>query len=451
MDYQEAWQFLDDLQFFKMKLGLDSMNSFLERLDQPQKKLKFVHIAGTNGKGSTAAHLFSILTEAGFKVGLYSSPHLSSVRERFRINEHFISETDFARFAGEIITILEDKQITYFEFTTTLALLWFAAENVDLVLMEVGMGGRLDATNVIKPYVTVITNVSMDHELYLGNSLTEVATEKAGIIKAGIPVVSGAERDDSLVVIEKKAQEEQVPLYLLGRDFFVQNEGGRSWRYSGIQQGVQYDKLVSGLYGSHQLDNAALALAVLELLTPYGFDLSEDEIRAGLKKTCWPGRLEYFVLHRTTKRVIRRGTLPVQKSAKQDPDGVRFLLDGAHNPAGVRSLKNFLQELPGAYKSLICIWASMADKDIQNSLVPIAPLFDHILLTRPESERSAKPEDIKNLLPESIQEKAVCFDSVPMALQEGIKIADPDDLICVAGSLYLVGKARHILLGELAA
>ncbi|MDH4321513.1 MAG: Mur ligase family protein, partial [Desulfobulbaceae bacterium] len=178
MNYQEAWQFLDNLQFFKIKLGLESMNGFLDSVGHPQRQLRFIHVAGTNGKGSVSATLLSILAAAGYRVGLYTSPHLSSVRERFRINDTFIPEADFAAIATEIREVLGERQITYFEFTTALAMLWFARREVDVAILEVGMGGRLDATNVVTPLVSVITNVSMDHEAYLGTTLAEVAFEK---------------------------------------------------------------------------------------------------------------------------------------------------------------------------------------------------------------------------------------------------------------------------------
>ncbi|WP_417912244.1 bifunctional folylpolyglutamate synthase/dihydrofolate synthase, partial [Candidatus Electronema sp. TJ] len=190
MNYQQAQQFLDQLQLFKIKLGLDSMQHFLARLGDPQQQLRCVHIAGTNGKGSVGAALHSMLAAAGYKTGLYTSPHLSSVRERFQINGAYISKEDFARLAGRIESVLDGRQITYFECTTALALLWFAEQQTDFVVLEVGMGGRLDATNVITPLVSVITNVSMDHEQHLGDTLAKIAAEKAGIIKTGVPVVS---------------------------------------------------------------------------------------------------------------------------------------------------------------------------------------------------------------------------------------------------------------------
>ncbi|MCK4839101.1 MAG: bifunctional folylpolyglutamate synthase/dihydrofolate synthase, partial [Desulfobulbaceae bacterium] len=237
MDYREAWSYLDDLQFFKIKLGLDSMSAFLESVGQPQERLKFIHVAGTNGKGSVSANLLTILARAGYKVGLYTSPHLSSVRERFRINDAYISEEEFAVQATSIRNSLAGRQITYFEFTTALAMLWFAERQVDIVILEVGLGGRLDATNVVTPLLSIITNVSMDHEAHLGNTLTEVAFEKAGIIKPGVAVVSGVAADESLEVVEKTCLERGAPLYLFGRDFQQKTTSAALWSFVGSPGG----------------------------------------------------------------------------------------------------------------------------------------------------------------------------------------------------------------------
>jgi len=211
MQYQEAVAFLDQLQFFKIKLGLDSMGHFLDRLGNPHRNLRYIHIAGTNGKGSVGAVLVAVLAQAGYKAGWYTSPHLSSVRERFKINDRYISEEAFARHAASIRRILGDRQITYFEFTTALAFLYFAEEKVDYVVLEVGMGGRLDATNVVTPPVSVITNLAMDHEAYLGNTLKAIAFEKAGIIKKGVPVVSAVEEGDGLQVIQEVCGKLKAP------------------------------------------------------------------------------------------------------------------------------------------------------------------------------------------------------------------------------------------------
>ncbi len=205
MTYREAVTFLDNLQMHKIKLGLGAMRAFLARVGQPEQRLRIVHVAGTNGKGSVSASLLAVLKRAGLRVGLYTSPHLSSIRERFRIGERYISEEEFARIATAIAKTLGEEQITYFEFSTALALLWFAESDLDLVILETGLGGRLDATNVVNPLVSVITSISMDHEAYLGNTLTAVASEKAGIIKPGVPVVATDGRPEIVEVLERTA------------------------------------------------------------------------------------------------------------------------------------------------------------------------------------------------------------------------------------------------------
>ncbi|MBC8316579.1 MAG: bifunctional folylpolyglutamate synthase/dihydrofolate synthase [Desulfobulbaceae bacterium] len=424
MNYKEAWEYLDNLQFFKIKLGLESMAEFLGSVGNPQNKMRFVHVGGTNGKGSVSATLLTLLSEAGYKVGLYTSPHLSSVRERFRINDTYISENDFAEIATRIKNTLSGTQITYFEFTTALALLWFEQQKVDLAVMEVGLGGRLDATNVISPLVSVITNVSMDHEFHLGNTLTEVATEKAGIIKSGVPVVSGAEKNESGEVIQRTCLERGARLLLLERDFGANKQASDQWDYMGWN-GLNLNKLPCHLKGQYQVGNAAMAIAACECLREHGFQVDDDSFRSGLGKVRWPGRLEHFTL----------GTH-------------RFLLDGAHNPAGIESLTSSLKE-EFQYDKLICVWASMSDKDISKTLRPMAPLCDHIIFTRPEAERSALTEDLVQILPEEYRPRAKKVESVAAALLEAQKMATPEDLICVAGSLYLIGAARKILLGEL--
>jgi dihydrofolate synthase/folylpolyglutamate synthase len=437
MNYQQAWTVLNNLQFFKIKLGLDAMENFLGRVDNPQHNLPCIHIGGTNGKGSVAATLLSILSGADYKVGLYTSPHLSSVRERFRIGNDFISEDDFAELATLIHEELGEDQITYFEFTTTLALLWFSRQKVDLALMEVGMGGRLDATNVITPLVSVITNVSMDHEQYLGNTLAEVAGEKAGIIKAGIPVVSGVANDVSLEVVASQCKKLNSPLYLLNRDFSgVRSGDNTSWCYTWQEQ--KFPGLPLAMKGGYQVSNAALALTTIKLIQPHGFTVTDQQIKSGLTNTRWPGRLEEFWL--INSKVFSQN--PRTASARH------YLLDGAHNPAGVEALCLALKN-EFSYNNLILVWGAMSDKDIVTTLASIAPLADRILFTRPESERSAMPDDLLKVLPLELRSKAQSMESVEDALQLAKRMAAADDLICVAGSLYLVGRARQLLLGEL--
>ncbi len=420
LSYAETWRFLDNLQFFKIKLGLDSMTNFLGRLGHPEDNLRFVHIGGTNGKGSTAMSLHTILSRAGFKVGLYTSPHLSSVRERFQINESLISEEDFARHAARIMAVMNGEQITYFEFTTTLALLWFAEQEVDLSILEVGMGGRLDATNVITPLAAIITNVSMDHENYLGRTLPEVAAEKAGIIKPGVPVVSGVLSAGAREVIEQRAAELSAPLRRLNRDFVMnRNKAGAGWHYKSESRDIERIELA--LRGSYQGDNAALTIAALDCLAACGITVDDEDIGAGLKTVRWPGRMEFFV------------------AAGQD-----YLLDGAHNPAGVDALIEALTEFSN--RRLIMIWASMADKDYSLCLRRIAPFCQALIFTRPEENRSATPAQLQDALG---ADNPPCYtsDSVEEALKIAQSLTHAGDLISVAGSLYLVGRAREILIG----
>jgi dihydrofolate synthase/folylpolyglutamate synthase len=425
MDYQQAWQFLDQLQFFKIKLGLDSMNRFLGRLDNPQQQLNCIHIGGTNGKGSVGATLCSILSTAGYKTGFYTSPHLSSVRERFRINDRYISEADFARLIGKIKDVLDGSQITYFECTTTLAMLWFAEQDVDLVLLEVGMGGRLDATNVVTPLLSIITNVSMDHEQYLGDTLAEVAGEKAGIIKKDIPVVSGAAEDDSGRVICQTCEQLSAPLYLYERDFSGQPEQDSQWQFNGLD-GQLLNHLPMAMTGQYQIGNGSLALTALQLLNRLGYPVTEEQIRTGLANTHWPGRLEHLYID----------------------NRFHFLLDGAHNPAGVAALEQSLSS-DFSYQRLILIWGAMADKDLKSTLRTIAPLADTIIFTRPESERSASAAQLQTVLPATMQDKALLTDSVEEAIDRAKELATEQDLICIGGSLYLIGAARELLLGGL--
>ena len=441
MNYQEAWAFLDNLQFFKIKLGLESMSQFLDSVGNPHRGLRFIHVAGTNGKGSVSTTLRTILTKAGYKVGLYTSPHLSCVRERFRINERFISEEAFARQASAIRAALGERQITYFEFATALALLWFAEEQVDVAILEVGMGGRLDATNVITPLVSVITNVSMDHEQYLGNTLAAVAFEKAGVIKAKVPVVAGLAADASLTVVAQVCRGREAPLFLLGREFAAVRGPEGDWQYRGIDDSHSLDGLHCRLKGGYQIGNAALALAALETIATT-LPVSGEAIRQGLLSVAWPGRLEYFCL---------ADGKPVECPGKSGhvPSLRRYLLDGAHNPAGVESLRDALVS-EFRYHRLILVWACMGDKDVAATLTAIAPLADRIIFTRPESERSATPEQLTAILTEGERNKAQGAATVGEALALAADLAQSGDLICVAGSLYLVGAARKILLGEVA-
>ena len=444
MNYQEAESYLEELQFHKIKLGLDSMRSFLARVGHPERQLRYVHVAGTNGKGSVSVTLLTLLAGAGYRVGLYTSPHLSSVRERFRINDECISRDKFAELATRIKGVLGSEKITYFEFTTALALLWFAESGLDLVVLETGLGGRLDATNVVVPLVSVITNVTMDHEAYLGTTVAAVATEKAGIIKESVPVVSAVAADEGLEVVRRTCYERNAPLYLYGQAFHAEEGEDRLWSWlpeGALLPAERLDSLRCSMRGSYQLVNGSLALAVLALLRPYGFLLSPEAIRTGLMAVRWPGRLEHICLDRKSRAVS-------EEIQETDGEKVCYLLDGAHNPAGVESLVLTLRH-EYEYKRLIVVWGAMLDKDLGKTLPLIADLAAVLLLTRPEGERAAAPEQLLEHLDKATQGRCECVPQVDQALARAEVLAAEGDLIVVAGSLYLVGAVRTTLVGEL--
>ncbi len=424
-DYQQVIAFLDALQMHKIKLGLDAIGQFLDRVGNPQESLVFVHIAGTNGKGTVCAALKEILCRSGYKVGVYTSPHLDFVRERFAICGNNISEADFARLGGRIINALDGETITYFEFVTVLALLFFAESEVDLVLLETGMGGRLDATNVVTPVACVITSISIDHQAWLGESLAEIAAEKAGIIKPGVPVVSAA-AGDAATVIAQKAADCRAPLFRLHHEFDYMPQDD-SWSWQGKGFGRDINGLVSGSVSLAQQENEALALAVLPLLGRHGFRVADTQIRSALSALVWPGRMEQISVKRAGKRLT-------------------FLLDGAHNRAGVANLAATIQKhFP---QRRLAIWGSMADKDLSGMLTEIEGLFAALFLTKVEGDRSAEPAAILAALPLQARGQALSLPDISQALAQAVDMADESDLIVVAGSLYLVGAIRSLLLRE---
>ena len=295
---------------------------------------------------------------------------------------------------------------------------WFSRRKVDLAILEVGLGGRLDATNVITPLVSIITNVSMDHEMYLGDTLAEIAGEKAGIIKNSIPVVAGVgtgQTEDErtvLSVVEQTCSERKAPLYLYGRDFYVEQADEDTWDYWAMKRKDGCCKLrekISGLTfnlkGNYQMVNTGVALATLEMLDQHGFSINDETIRDNLPKVSWPGRLEHFCLTRKDKSRVECGSL----------NAINYLLDGAHNPAGVESLRAALED-DFEYDRLILMWAAMEDKDISKTLPSVAPLADTLVLTKVDYDRSAEPENLKQSLPTELQNKTICESSLSVAL-----------------------------------
>jgi len=404
---------LYSLQKFGIKFGLSKTANLLDALGNPHRGRRYVHIAGTNGKGSVSAFLASVLGEAGFRVGVYTSPHLLRFTERFRINNREMSRESAAQLINELReAVVESEPPTFFEATTAMALIYFAREKTDLAIMEVGMGGRLDATNVIHPLVSVITNISLEHRDFLGTSIREIAGEKAGIIKEGVDLVTGVRKPQVVEQFRRLCREKEAPLWRIGEQV----------RYRMTSSGLHYqgldcrmNRLQLGLKGSFQARNAVLALAVTELLRRKGIPVSEYQMRTGLKNVDWPGRMQVV---------------------SKNPE---VLLDGAHNPGAARTLASAVRkEYPD--RRIIVVIGIMDDKDIKGILRWIVPLADHIIYTRPQYYRSATPERLKA--------EALSYggsgEVVPAlfpALDRARVLARPSDVIVVCGSLFTVGEA----------
>ena len=415
-DHLEA---LYRLRRFGIQLGLATISRLMRGLGNPQDHFHSIHVAGTNGKGSIAAFLSSVLAHGGYKVGLYTSPHLVRFNERIQINGCPISDKDVARVAEAVQRVYtQGEPPTFFECATAMALYHFASERVNWAILETGMGGRYDATNVVHPEVSVISNISMEHQEYLGNTLAKIAREKAGIIKRGAGVVTGARQKSALRVIEQVATEKEVPLYRLGKEIRIRKDKG-AFTYLGISR--RWPRVKIGLIGDHQVTNAALALGALELLMEKGFYLTDEAVYAGLAATRWPGRLEVF---------------------SREPF---ILLDGAHNPSAVKTLKKFLENsFPSRRLTMVVgILEDKAWKPMMRDLVAVA---DRMILTRPQYERAADPHELASFV-RPLKQDLVVIPKLPDAISFALDETGNADAVCITGSLYTVGDAKAYLEG----
>jgi len=405
--YADAIQFLCSLQVFGANFGLDNTRRLAALAGNPQERLRFIHVAGTNGKGSTCAMLESVYRDAGLRVGLFTSPHLVSFRERIQVDRRHISEADVARFVEEmqpsLVEFPRGQHPTFFEVVTVIALRHFAEQRCDLVIWETGLGGRLDATNIVTPLASVITNIGFDHQQWLGNTLTAIATEKAGIIKAGMPVITATEDAEALEVIRARATELNAPLEI------VNAKTGESALPATI---------VLPLAGGHQRMNAALALATVDALQGV-IPVSLECVRRGLETVHWPGRLQFV----TTS------------------SGQQILLDGAHNVPGCDALARSIQELlPGRKPALLL--GMLSDKDCGAMCDRLAPLAKRIGVVAVASERTALPQELATHCRRANPTARVeCFDSVSDALSR----LSSESLVLVGGSLYLAGEVMALL------
>ena len=434
-EYQALLQKIYALQNKGIKLDLTNVSKVLNLLGNPQSNLRSLHIAGTNGKGSAAAMTDSILRRAGYQTGIFTSPHLGVFNERIQINGATISNTMALQVAKEVLAAGGEQELTFFEIVTVMAFCIFAEANVDYAVLETGMGGRLDATNVVTPEVTLITNVTLEHTQWLGDTIAKIAFEKAGIIKPGVPVVTAAE-GDALDVIKRRALELDAPLSVLGYDFEGRDrtEPGRFYpAFDYYARNLDYapadeaaknilvlGDLQPGLAGSHQIKNAACVVRMLEYLQDKGAVVPPAAIRDGLALTRWPGRLE----------VLSRNPL--------------ILLDGAHNLAGMQSLTAFIKanDLSG---KLIFITGILADKEYEAMMDLVLPLCKRVIFTKPANERALNAED---LLPFAAKYNVESHaeNDIARAIDLGMYLLKDGETLCISGSLFLVGVARELLM-----
>ncbi len=437
--YLNALEWIHGLGRFGIKPGLQRISKLLEMLGNPHHQISFVHIGGSNGKGSTAAMIASILRSAGYRAGLYTSPYLLSFTNRMAVNGDDIEPEELVALVEQVRPQVEEisadpelGQMTEFEVVTALALTYFARREVDLVVLEVGLGGRLDATNVVTPLLSIITNISLEHTDVLGDTVGQVAREKAGIIKHGVPVLTAADDPEVLAVLKERARKLEAPFHRVypPADNLSSVEQlpafkrqsvigkGQVFAYRGFNWSL--DDLYVPLRGIYQAWNGATALAAVEILAGQGFRISEAAVREGLSETVWPGRLE----------LLRFKPM--------------LVMDGAHNPTAVKNLAEAMPEYFD-YRQLILVFGALADKNIAAMLEKILPLADEVIFTRAKLPRAADPHETAAMAVEHFnfdRSRLAVIDEIGPALEKALALAGPDDLVLVTGSLYTVSDAR---------
>lgn len=457
MTYTEAIHYLYQMQFHGIRPGLARMAALLAHFNHPERSFKSVHIAGTNGKGSTASMTAAVLQQAGYRVGLYTSPHLLDFSERIRINHVPIPHKETMRLTAGLKNKLEAtsphlaNKVTFFEFTTALAFLYFAEQAVDVAVVEVGLGGRFDATNVITPLVSAITNIDVDHTAYLGTTISEIAREKAGIIKEGVPVVSTASQPEVISIIEETAQSKKAPLAPVGRVILPSQPSVKHTKTLLTAMKVHYFgqqeyRIELPLLGKHQVNNTVTAMGILESLQSQGLHISEADIIEGIKKARIEGRLEVI---------------------QEDP---LILLDGAHNAAGARALGAFLSDLDpdtlenesnthtlekgSSTRHMGKHWlisGIMRDKQISEMMSPLLNWTDEFVFTHPDIERAADAAHIGSITEHLLNQQPgrrpliTLKNEVSDAVSYVKSQMNPQDVLVITGSFYTVGEAKGAL------
>jgi len=423
MTYIASLQFLYGLQTHGIKLGLETIEALLNRIGRPHRRYPTLHIGGTNGKGSTAAMTASMLQAAGYRVGLYTSPHLVDFRERIRVDGRLIPMEAVADWTERLRAAMGDTlDPTFFEFTTAMAFGYFADMDVTVAVIEVGMGGRFDATNVLMPLASAITNVTLDHEAHLGHTVPAIAFEKAGIIKPHVPVVVGRVSPEAWGVIDRSAASRTATTYRWGAAFHTSGNPLTGFIYQGMT--AFYADLVCPLPGQHQLENAGCAVSLVVLISARGISVTEQAVRVGLRTVAWEGRLEVV---------------------EHNPE---LILDGGHNPAAGTAVAEYLTHYRVHHPSarIILIVGFMRDKDRAGFFHAVLPVADEVVVTHVNMARAAGIEEIHETLqgwPGRVHSASTPGEALAWARQ----LASPCDLICVTGSLMLVGEVKALLRG----
>ena len=430
IDYEKLTQYKYDSSTFDLK-RMEEMMAFV---GNPHKKRRCVHITGTKGKGSTSIIIASILKELGLKTGLFTSPHLIYLEERMKVNDRMISQNMFVELINRLKPYVDRIMLknptlmpTFFEIVTAIAFLYFERMKVDISVLEVGMGGRLDSTNIILPEISVITPVSYDHTDRLGHTLDRIAYEKAGIIKEGVPVISSAQEPEPLSVISKTCKEKNARLYLVGKDIRINNiKVTKRNGFYGTEYEIRtwrniYKNIFLPLVGRHQVENCATAIGALDVLAENGIiETNNENIINALAKVKCPARIE----------VISESPL--------------IVLDTAHTVSSMKILRESIKE-NFSFKKLIVVIGLSADKDIEGILKEIAFVADDLILTRTGNPREAEPEKMAVTAKRFYRKNPMVIEDIDEALKEAKRIAEKDDLICITGSFFLAGKLKKLL------
>lgn len=416
MNYKETIEYINSITWIGSKLGLERTQELLAYLGNPQKQLKFIHIAGTNGKGSTASMLSSVLTQAGYKTGLFTSPYIERFNERMQIDKVSISDEELAEIATYVRPYAESMEDlpTEFELNTAIGIEYFKRNACDFVVLEVGMGGLLDSTNVIDaPELAIITAIGLDHVKELGGTIEAIARTKAGIIKEGCKVVVYGQDEIVEEAIKEVCKEKDAQYFSPEFDqiqLIGQGLKGQSFSYKGIKE------LMIPLAGTYQLNNAAVVLKALEVLKASGLMISEEDLRKGLAETVWPGRFEVL---------------------SENPV---FIIDGAHNPHGIRATKESLEKhFP--HKKIVFLLGIMADKEIDEMLGVILPIAREVITVTPNNPRALPGEELAQLIIKKGIQARSC-DSIGQGVEEALHTAGADGIVCAIGSLYMIGDIR---------